>query len=626
MRRLLSIAAALFVCAGAAIPAHAQSQATTAQVNGVVSDSQGAVVPGATITVTSQETGYSRTAVTNAGGFYTLSLVPPGTYELGIELSGFTAEKRTIILTVGATLTANATLQIGAVAETVTVRQESPLVETSATVRTTTVDDQAIKNLPINGRRFQDFIGSTPTVQVDPSRGQLSFAGQRGINANVSVDGADYNEPFFGGIRGGERSNNAFTVPLESIQEFQVVAAGYSAEFGRSTGGLVNAVTKSGTNRLHGSAFYVNRNRDWAENNAFGQAAAPTQQQFGGSVGGPISKDRVFFFGAYEQQLFENTRQVLFDRLAGFTPVPTSQEAFDFFKGLEEPFDTTNDAQTLLGRLDFQLAGANRLSVRYSYSNNKALNANATGNALDPNTVSALTNNGTEKDNTNTLVGQYTNALGTSLLFEVRGQYAREDRPREANDPLLPTVESVIGRWGAVSFLPNKQFDWRTQAAANLTWIAGAHSVKTGLEYNHVFVDQTFGFNQFGRFLISGHRHGDATRHPQRRRHHRQSLRLEGCHLSPAAGQPAPRLRNRRDRVFCPGCLEASAEPHHQLRPALGRRVEPDAGGEQRLHARCAQRRHVSAGTHRRSNADSRSVLPVRSSGRLRVGSGQRRP
>lgn len=262
MRRLLSIAAALFVCAGAAIPAHAQSQATTAQVNGVVSDSQGAVVPGATITVTSQETGYSRTAVTNAGGFYTLSLVPPGTYELGIELSGFTAEKRTIILTVGATLTANATLQIGAVAETVTVRQESPLVETSATVRTTTVDDQAIKNLPINGRRFQDFIGSTPTVQVDPSRGQLSFAGQRGINANVSVDGADYNEPFFGGIRGGERSNNAFTVPLESIQEFQVVAAGYSAEFGRSTGGLVNAVTKSGTNRLHGSAFYVNRNRD----------------------------------------------------------------------------------------------------------------------------------------------------------------------------------------------------------------------------------------------------------------------------------------------------------------------------------------------------------------------------
>jgi outer membrane receptor for ferrienterochelin and colicin len=503
VRRLFCFAA-LLVCALAAIPAHAQSQATTAQITGVVTDTQGGVLPGATVTITSTETGYTRTVVSNADGFFLLSLVPPGTYDLSVELAGFTTSKRSLILTVGATVTANTAMQVGAVTETVSVTSESPLVETSATVRTTTVDDTAIKNLPINGRRFQDFIGSTPTVQVDPSRGQLSFAGQRGINANVSVDGADYNEPFFGGIRGGERSNNAFTVPLESIQEFQVVAAGYSAEFGRSTGGLVNAITKSGSNRLHGSAFYVNRNRDWAERNAFGQNAAPTQQQFGGSVGGPISKDRTFFFGAYEQQLFENTRQVLFDRLAGFTPVPTSQEAFDFFKSQEEPFDTTNDAQTLLGRVDFQLAGANRLSLRYGYSNNKALNANATGNALDPNTISALTNNGTEKDNTNTLVGQYTSALGTTLLFEARGQYGREERPREANDPLLPTVESVIGRWGAVSFLPNKQFDWRTQAAANLTWFRGAHSVKAGLEYNHVFVDQTFGFNQFGRFLISG--------------------------------------------------------------------------------------------------------------------------
>ena len=142
----------------------------------------------------------------------------------------------------------------------------------------------------------------TPTVQVDPQRGQLSFAGQRGINSNVSIDGADYNQPFFGGIRGGERSNNAFTVPQESVQEFQVVAAGYSAEFGRSTGGLVNAITKSGTNSLRGSLFYVNRNRDWAEKNAFGQNAAPTQQQYGGSIGGPIAKDRLFYFAAAESQ------------------------------------------------------------------------------------------------------------------------------------------------------------------------------------------------------------------------------------------------------------------------------------------------------------------------------------
>ena len=220
----------------------------------------------------------------------------------------------------------------------------------------------------------------------------------------------------------------------------------------------------------HGSAFYVNRNRDWAELNAFGQNAAPTQQQFGGSIGGPIQADRIFFFGAYEQQLFKNTRRVLFDRLSGYTPVPTSQEAFDYFKSLETPFDATNDAQTLLGRVDFQLAGAKRFSLRYNYSNNNALNSNATGNALDPNTISALSNNGTEKDSTNVLVAQYTSALRSNMLLEARGQYAREERPRLANDPTGTSVQTVIGNYGTVSFLPNRQFDWRGQGALNLTW------------------------------------------------------------------------------------------------------------------------------------------------------------
>ena len=502
MRRLLTfVAACSFVLA--AMPAFAQSQATTAEVNGRVTDAQEGVLPGATVTVKSGDTGYTRSVVTNAEGLYSIPLLPPGNYDLAAELTGFGTTRRSLVLNVGATQTINVQLQVGGVTETVTVAAGSPLVETSATVRTTTVDLEAIANLPINGRRFQDFISATPTVQVDPSRGQLSFAGQRGINSNISVDGADFNQPFFGGIRGGERSNNAFTVPQESIQEFQVVAAGYSAEFGRSTGGLVNAITKSGSNRLKGSAFYLNRNRDWAEDNAFGQSAAPTQQQFGGSIGGPITRDKLFFFGAYEQQVFKNTRQVLFDRLAGTTPAATSEEAFNYFKSLEEPFDATNDAITTLGRVDWQLADADRLSFRYSYSSNKALNANATGNALDPNTISALTNNGTERDRTNILVGQYTSAFSSSLLFEARGQYGYEERPRDANFEGT-SVQSAIGNYGTVSFLPNKQFDRRFQGASNLTWLKGTHSLKGGAEYNYTFTDQTFGFNQFGRFIVNG--------------------------------------------------------------------------------------------------------------------------
>ena len=269
----------------------AQSQATTAEINGRILDSQGGALPGVTVTATSPQTGYMRDTVSNVEGLFSLPLLPPGTYEVTAELSGFaTFRQQGVRATVGATITLNPTLTVAGVQEVITVEAATPLVETGSSIRTNTVDEEAIRNLPINGRRFQDFLTLTPTAQVDTSRGQISFAGQRGINSNVSIDGADYNQPFFGGIRGGERSNNAFTVPQEAIQEFQVIASGYSAEFGRSTGGIVNAITKSGTNSPRGSLFYVNRNKDWAERNAFGQNAAPTQHQFGGSVGGPIAR------------------------------------------------------------------------------------------------------------------------------------------------------------------------------------------------------------------------------------------------------------------------------------------------------------------------------------------------
>ncbi len=493
------------LCVAIVLGAHnvaAQSQATTAEINGRVVDSQNAVLPGASVTVKSPSTGYSRTVVSNDSGLFSIPLLPPGEYELSIELAGFQTITRKVITTVGGTFTVNQTLTVATVTETVVVEASSPIVETSATVRTTTVGADAIANLPINGRRFQDFITLTPTVQVDPQRGQLSFVGQRGINANVNIDGADYNQPFFGGIRGGERSNNAFTVPQEAVQEFQVIAAGYSAEFGRSTGGLVNAITKSGTNTPHGSVFYLNRNRDWADENAFGQTAAPTQQQFGGSIGGPIRRDRLFYFATYEQQDFTNDREVVFN-LTGVTRNADNAEAFDLYRSLETGFEATNDAKSLLGRADYQFEGGRRVTFRYSYSNNEALNSNATGNALDSTTISALSNNGTEKDNTNTFLGQYTSPISNTWLFETRAQYSREERPREANE-LSPTVQNAVGNYGTVNFLPTTQFDWRVQAAANVTALKGSHTLKVGTEYNHVFVDQLFGFNQFGRWTVNG--------------------------------------------------------------------------------------------------------------------------
>ncbi len=305
------LALTLFLAApGSAL---AQSQATTAEINGRIVDAQGGVLPGVTVTATSPQTGYMRDTVTNVEGLFSLPLLPPGTYDVTAELSGFaTFRQPGVRATVGATITLNPSLTVAGVQEVITVEAATPLVETGTSIRTNTVDEEAIRNLPINGRRFQDFLTLTPTAQVDTSRGQISFAGQRGINSNVSIDGADYNQPFFGGIRGGERSNNAFTVPQEAIQEFQVIASGYSAEFGRSTGGIVNAITKSGTNSPRGSLFYVNRNTDWAERMPSTRTPHRRSTSAGGSIGGPIAHNRLFYFVAGELQRLKNTRNVVF--------------------------------------------------------------------------------------------------------------------------------------------------------------------------------------------------------------------------------------------------------------------------------------------------------------------------
>ena len=189
--RLQRVIVALCLFGYAVAPAAAQSQATTGEINGRVVDAQGGTLPGVSVTAKNPETGYVRTVTTNEEGLYLLPLLPPGAYDVTMELAGFSTSLRRIALTVGATVTYNHTLQLSQIAESVTVTAATPLVETTATVRTSTVPEQAIDNLPINGRRFQDFVTLTPTVQVDTQRGQLSFAGQRGINSNVNVDGAD---------------------------------------------------------------------------------------------------------------------------------------------------------------------------------------------------------------------------------------------------------------------------------------------------------------------------------------------------------------------------------------------------------------------------------------------------
>ncbi len=489
------------------------AQAGTGGITGVVTDTNGAVIPNATVKAKSTATGIELTTTTSSEGIYNFTLLKPGEYEVSASAPNFNETSLKVEVQVGRITDANLVLGVGKVAAEIIVTAES--IQTTQSTSDAVLSETAIQNLPINGRRFQDFALLTPTAQIDTERNQISLAGQRGINANINVDGVDYNQPFFGGIRGGERSNFAPTIPQESIKEFQVVAAGYSAEFGRSSGGIINVVTKSGTNQLRGTAFYLLRPEQLSVNHKFVKAierennqkvvAAPTQQQFGGSVGGPFIKNKLFYFASYEQQRFRADRNVIFS-LGNITRSSANQEAYDYFKSLETGYQLTNDAALGLGRIDWNINSANSINFRFSANRGVGRNSVSVGDAgvlFNPVIDSALSNEGTERDRNYVFVSQFTSALSSTLFNEFRFQYARGERPREAN-ALTPLVTvSQVGIYGTRSFLPTDQYDNRIQFVEALSITKGNHSFKVGTEFSDIYTFQKFGFNQFGSYSFS---------------------------------------------------------------------------------------------------------------------------
>jgi hypothetical protein len=504
MRKLAACAVVLWVLTACA---WGQADANKGQIVGTVFDARQAVVPNAAVKIRNLDTGFTRDLTTNEAGQYRAVLLDPGRYEIVAQASGFAATTVSgLVLNVGSAVSADLTLQVQATTTTVEVGETLVSVAPAAS---RVIDSTAIRDLPINGRRFQDFALALPTVQVESKRNQLSFAGQKGINSNVMVDGADYNQPFFGGIRGGERSNFSFTVPQSAIQEFQMVATGYTAEYGRSTGGVMNAITKSGTNTLHGEAFYQLRHKELGLKNPFRRQSLENQHQYGGAVGGPIRLDRLFWFAALERQEATTPRYVFFPRLAGLAERAETAEALRYFQSLETPFRMTNDATALTARGDYQLQGGHRLTLRYNFSDSSGSNANGAGTSPDPTTNRALANNGTEKDRTHTGGAQFTSILSPATVNDLRFTTTYEVRPR-INNATAPTVSTTIGTFGTVNYLPSTQDDTRIQIVDSLSLMRGAHTFKLGVDYNRLSVWQFFGFNQFGSFSLSG---SDVSRH-----------------------------------------------------------------------------------------------------------------
>ena len=502
--------------------AWAQASANKAQMSGTVVDPNGAAIVGAKVTIHNMGTGLVRETKTTEDGLYRAVLLDPGTYDVTVNAAGFAPAKTSgIVLTVGSSPAVNVTVSVQSVATTVEVGET--LINLDTSTASTTVNAAALAGLPVNGRRFQDFALLTPTAQVDSqTRGQVSFAGQRGIYSNIMLDGADYNQPFFGGIRGGERSGSIITVPQSAVQEFQVVATGYTAEYGRSTGGIMNTITKSGTNLVHGEGFWQIRPREMSKNSPIpvlppGQttetflAPSETLKQYGGGIGGPIQRDRLFYFAAIESQQATTPRQVVFPQLANATAGADTQAALSYYRALEGPFEQTNRATALTTKADYQFTNGDRLTLRYNYSRSNEVNAVTVGGAINPYTSNAVSNEGIEKDSVHNGTVQFTKLLSANVVNDLRFTGSAEERPRIANVS-APLLSTTIGAVGTRSFLPTVQNDSRFQFSDALSLTKGKHTLKFGVDINVIKAAQFFAFSQFGAFNVTGSNINDVLR------------------------------------------------------------------------------------------------------------------
>jgi outer membrane receptor protein involved in Fe transport len=446
-------------------------------LNGTITDPSGAAVPKAKVTVTNTATGLVRSTVTSDAGLYEFSGMPVGSYDLAADAPGFKTAKRTAIpLQVGAVATIDVRMEVGSVQETVSVEAEAPVVETTRTSAAVNVTEKAVANLPVNGRNFIDFTLLTPGVVRDVrGTGDLSFAGQRGTANSLLVDGADSNNLFFGEAT-GRTGFRPYAFSEDAVQEFQVNTSGYSAEVGRAGGGTINMVTKSGTNDFHGTAFEFYRDKS-LNANTFTQNRAGLRKlpyhfnQFGGTLGGPIRKDKLFFFFSYDGQR-NTSNQVLAPNI-----FPTGA-ALTALQQYLQPYIVGLNNNVYLGKVDWNIDANDRLSVRYNASRYTGVNQE------NPGPTSALQHTGDNQVNTDNLAIAYTRVFGAKMLWDSRFNWVRDDEPGFANStgPETSIINGII--FGRNNFSPRYTNTRAYQPVNTFSYATGRHSFRFGADIN----------------------------------------------------------------------------------------------------------------------------------------------
>ena len=467
MKRLIAMVALLAL---SAVPAFAQQ--TTGNITGRIVDAQGAAVPGVTVTVKNTQTGFSRSDVSDAEGVYRLNALPVGTYDMSAELQGFgRLDNKDLVVNVGQSLDIPLTMKVASVQENVTVTGESPLIETRSSSVGGVVDVARIENLPLNGRQFANLAATIPGVGLgfhsDPTKSsQFSpqINGGNGRNVNYQIDGGDNNDDTVGGL--------LQNFPLEAIQEFNFITQRFKAEYGRSNGGVMNIVTKSGTNEVKGSFFTLFRDKS-LNAQTFSEKISNTDKQdyrryqYGGSFGGPIVQNKAHYFVAVERTQQDTKQAVntlgLFPEQDGVYPIPVRETL-------------------LTAKGTWTVNPEHYLSVRYGRNSNTqpygaGLRAAPTGWAPSENKFNSINAN-------------HNWVLGGSKLNEFIFQYAdfRNFIPLSSSDPWLifPNGVTAGANPNTPQITEQKKWQFRDDFTWGVTGMGGlGHDFKAGVNWIH---------------------------------------------------------------------------------------------------------------------------------------------
>ena len=485
------------------LPRHALAQDGSSALNGIVEDITGARVASAAVSVVNPENGLHREAVADAAGTFSFGMLLPGRYVVIAWAKGMATQTASVELYVGGVEQVQLRLAPAGRTEIVNVSDHPEAVETQDSGVSHVIPQQAIASLPLNGRRFADLALLTPGVTQDPrsltsnSNGDLAFGGIRGFQNNFLVDGADNNNSFYAQARGRYRAPYQFS--NEVIKEFRVSSNSYSAELGRAGGAVFNVVTKSGSNDWHGSAFYYLRDRYFDAQQAFADCKpADRQQQFGGTLGGPIRRDRVFFYAGFDENLLTVPSIMQFaNGASSVVPQPADYDYTDKqlvmaaakqLNTMAGAYPTTMQGNAGFAKLDYtfsqkQLAFVRLSTSRYTGTNNVF---------FDPSsqlTSYAESENGTEDVRTESVAASLVSAWSNNLATNLRAQFSRDLQESIANsDQPLTKIYNLVAGFGRSSMLPRDTREHKLNIADTLSYHTGRVQWKFGGDFIQAWI------------------------------------------------------------------------------------------------------------------------------------------